>query len=1377
MKNRLLAFLLAVLTLLAALMIPVTAAEPEDPPEEPAAPAANYETATAAAKVAAYASVKEKLTAEITAGYTELYAQTDKYQLFCNKYTGEVYLRDRTTGQYMTTNPVNAHSTALADRLSQVWISYKTFESDAVEKKYTSFEMAAQKGQITVRRIKGGLRVEYTLGDVSSRYIAPQAILDSDFQESILFPLEEYILSILNYEFITERFDTFVDVSDPERKAVYERLNELHVSEDLKWFQETAKEILGKYSVSTSKKEQNKSVNSRFYHDYREKYEYLYGKEGQTNKGALNSKDAAERAQAQELANDMLEQIKLLVPSAKELPSATVVGVALNNLYKDIGSLSSDYGDVETNVIDLNKLLLDPEKNKATIDTLKNEYPILQKTPAEGEDYPLIRKLVFSRDPDKEANTIAYFKKIEKYFVNSIPSYTMSTMLEQEEKVGYEALIFDNPLFRCALEYTIDDTGVTVDVPASSIIFDESKYQLTELSFLRYFCAGETKQDGYIFYPDGSGALIYNQTMPSSAVMNQPIYSYDYSFANLRLSTSNTLVNSSQPIRLPVFGAVNSFNTGEEDAGHNPIYKNVGYLAVITEGESLARVIATHLDDDGAFVGAYASYTLRASDNYSLSRLASDAPPVPVTSDFKYTGRFTQKYIMLNDSPDGYRADYVGMAAAYRDYLFGNGTLSALDAAELKARLPLFIETYATVKAKDTVLSFPVEVDKPLTTFKDVMAIGDDLRSEGIGNVKFRLIGYYNDGYQGYYPNRVKWMKEVGGKKGFKSLLNYVSENQEDGFEAFTDVDLLYDYKPGKLGGISKKKNAARSMDDRYVRKVMYSTIYRDTTSNLALLISASKLQRLFAKFDKKFSKFKSTAISLANLAADLSSNFNEDDYFTREEAKTMIAETLETASGKYSVMATGGNVYAIPYVDYLLSAPVDGSHYNSVSRTVPFFGMVMHGSLQYAGEVFNEAGNPDYEILRDIESGAAMYVVLVKQNTDLMKEDEELIKHYAANYGYWRDDLVSYYDVLDYAIGDLQTYRITDHQFLCAERTIQDWEIEADAKTLEEEYLAILQKQFEAELTIRNKLIVQLWYVEIPSALSATQMESRVSTFASKMVQGTYGDALKAKISAVADAINPDYDDGWDDTQKQSARAQFAAQALTKMIDPADPDYDEAAFTLVDPDEARKLDLANAMLDGVYGTEPKETIGAVVTAITPGYPAGTDTNVIKVAALKKLLDPADPDWYGVQIGATKVQVTFDVAAIKADAKNVLHKDEISEWLSGEIDAFAAENASADGIMGFTVSGVTDYENETEYSFVTSSDSADPAYKKTSYTISDGSIVLVTYSNGTETVRFLLNFGIFNVSVKLDGQTYKLGKYDFIRLDPRADAKTDPRKQ
>ncbi|MBP5428448.1 MAG: hypothetical protein J6Z04_04095 [Clostridia bacterium] len=1355
MKNRFISFLLVVLTVFTALILPVTASEPEPP--EPA-PEANYETATQDALQKQYPSVKEKLTADVAAGFTELYAQTDKYQLFCNKFTGEVFLRDRATGQYLTTNPTDVKSASQADRLSQVWISYKTFETNAVEKRYTSFEMAAKKGQISVSRIKGGLRVEYTMGDVTSRYVAPQAILETDFQETILIPLEKKILSVLNYEFITTWFSTFVNPdNDPVIDEVYQRLNELEETGDIETFRSAVSKILGTYS--TSKQKANDNINSRFYHDYKTVYDKV--------KADLNSSDVAKRTAAKEKELLMLEQIHLLVPGVTELPSPGRVGVELNKLYADIGNLNADYGG---NLIDINPLMADPDKNKAEIEAYQKEYPILQKTPEDGEPYPLIRWLVFSRDPSQEGNTIAYFKKIEKYFANSLPDYTLSTMLEQEEKVGYDALVFDNPLFRCAIEYTLDDTGMTVDIPASSIVFDEAKYQLTELSFLRYFNAGETKQDGYIFYPDGSGALIYNKTMPSSAVIDQPIYSYDYAYAKLRLSKYVGSVNSSQPVRLPVFGAVNSVDTGEKDADDNPIKKDVGYLAIITEGESLARVVATHLDSDGAFVGAYASYTLRASDNYTIGRLKG-GDPVPITADFKYTGRFTQKYVMLTGDPDGYRADYVGMANAYRDYLFGKETISALDAAELKERLPLYIETYATVETVDSVLSFPVTVNKPLTSFADVKTMGDDLREAGVGNVKFRLIGYYNDGYMGYYPNRVKWMKEIGGKKGFKSLVKYVEEHADEGFETFTDVDLLYNYRPGKIGGISRKKNAARSMDDRYVRKVMYSTVYRSTTSNMGLLISASRLADLFKKFDKKFSKFKATSISLANLASDLSSNFNEDDYFTREEAKALVSDVLETASGKYSVMATGGNVYTLPYVDYLLSAPVDGSHFNSVSRTVPFFGMVMHGALQYAGEVFNEAGNPDYELLRDVESGAAMYVVLVYRNTDLMKEDSELIKHYAANYGYWRDDLVSYYDILDYAIGDLQTYRITDHRFLSGERKIQDWEAEEDTKVLEEEYFSLLERQYLEQIRKRNELITQLWYITVP--LENTTRDQQISSYATTLFNGSYGTPeQQQKLKDVIAAIKDTYAPGTSD------RA-IAPDALRKLIDPADPVYDAGIAAIGDPEEVRKSNLARDLLSGKHGTEAMEKITAIVEAIDPDYALETtsdaDKRMTESAAVKKLIDPTDPEYYGVVLGNTKVQVTIDADAIKAEAKNLLNVEELSEWLSDKIDAFASEYASAAGIMPFTVSGVENYATLTEYSFVTDSEADAADYKKTSYTISDGSIVLVTYSNGAETVRFLLNFGIFTVDVKLGGETYTLGKYDFIRLDPRADGKTDPR--
>ena len=1320
MKNRLIAFLLIVLTLIGTIMLPVSAETQQE-----FVTATEYAVKNKDGDGKPYGEVVKKITDEIAAGYTELYAQTEKYQLFCNKYTGEVYLRDRATGQYLTTNPVNVGTAQQEDKLSQVWLSYRTYEAGSAKVNYNSFTMAAKKGQISVSRIRGGIRVEYTMGDVTSRYLAPQAILEEDYLAHILEPYQQHIMDILNYEFMRTRFSTFVKLPeldengdpipaydednnlihyDDEAIKVYKRLNDLVVKDDPKEFKADIDDILGVPLALDSKR--NENVNSRFRYDWKVARNKVIAD--------LASTDPAVVAAAEELRDEMLEQIRLLKPAQElPLPGESSVAKWLNDVYKDFGNFTASY----ENVVDLNKYYNEDGTPKSEfadqIAQLKKTYAVLDYDLEPGESYPKIRTLNFQRGEGvSEATTIRDFQKVQKYFTDSIEDYTLASMLLDEEKVGFEPVIYDNPLFRCALEYTLDDTGFTVDIPASSIIFDESKYELTDLSFLRYFGAGSTDtsaaNDGYVFYPDGSGALIYNNTMPSSAVLNQPIYSYDYAYANLTLKDAGESLSSSQPIRLPVFGAVNRVQTGVSEDGKKPVYGNehVGYLAVITEGESLARIYTKVLDDGGAYVGTYASYTFRATDNYSIGRLKKGST-VSISSDFKYTGFYTQKYIMLTDAalnetlgPDNgkYRADYVGMADAYRDYLFGKGDLTSLAEDKLESRLPLYIESYATVKTVESVLSFPVEVDKPLSSFKDIRTIGDELREAGVSNVKFRLMGYYNDGYKGYYPNRIKWMKEVGGKKGFKALMNYVAEHADEGFEVFTDVDLLYNYRPGKIGSISKRKTSVRSMDDRYVRKSMYSTIYRTSMTYVGFLISASKLSSLFAKFDKKFSKFNSLSISLANLAADLSSNFNEDDFFTREQAKVMIADVMKEATERYSVMAQGGNVYTLPYVDYLLNAPVDGSHYNYVSRTIPFFGMVMHGSLQYAGTVFNEAGNPDYELLRDIESGAAMYVILVYRNTDLMKEDyNELYKHYSANYQIWHDDLIDFYDVLDYAIGDLQNWRLSDHRFLTAERLAQESEREEDEKTLEEEYLQLLTRQYEDGLTERNRLLRYLWFIDI--ADTDAKRNTRIKTLAQGMLTGrTYGEEAKNKIVEVIEAIRGDYDPGTEDKD-------IAPDALKKLIDPADPYY-------------------------AYSTA----------------------------------------------GGQKVKITVDVNAILADAEAQLNAAP-SDWLREQVEALKAsvEYDGADGVLDLTVSGVDNYATKTKNSFVTDSEADDPAYKKTAYTISDGSVVLVTYTNGTDTVRFLLNFSIFTVNVRYNGQIYTLGKYDFVRLDPRADGTTDPR--
>ena len=54
---------------------------------------------------------------------------------------------------------------------------------------------------------------------------------------------------------------------------------------------------------------------------------------------------------------------------------------------------------------------------------------------------------------------------------------------------------------------------------------------------------------------------------------------------------------------------------------------------------------------------------------------------------------------------------------------------------------------------------------------------------------------------------------------------------------------------------------------------------------------------------------------------------------------------------------------------------------------------------------------------------------------------------------------------------------------------------------------------------------------------------------------------------------------------------------------------------------------------------------------------------------------------------------------------------------------------------------------------------------KTDYTCDLGNVVIVTYSNGTDSVSFILNYNIYDVEVRLEsGEVITLGKYEYREI-------------
>ncbi len=913
--------ILTVITMLATLsMLPVMAAEGEVNESSLKFNATYYQNY--------YTQAKNKdrktkfLTEEARLSAMKLHNSKGDFELYVDEITGEVALKDKSTGNVLFTTPYDtAEDTRISyDRkvelLSQVIINYSSISGSTGT--YNSFTHSALLNQISIRKLKGGVRIEYSIGQEESRILVPMAITATRFKAMIEAPL-------------LELFPDIDDVTTPYSK------------------------------------------------------------------------------------------------------------------------LTAFYG-------------------------LYNEYS------SKVEKYPVLKEkqlyLLHENTNGREK------KQIESIIRRYCPDYTFEELDKDHKEAGYEGSAVAPANFKMALEYYITDVGVEVRFPANGLTFDESNYQLTDITLLKYMGAGASNYKGYTFFPDGSGALVRFEDLSSYYNRGGAVYGQDYAYQEIG--------NANQEVfRMPVFGVVTTNEKRSEVAtipGTVDKKYSTGYLAIVTEGDALASIFTNH-EGDSKFMynSAYCKLAPRPQDKYNLAEAISisGSDTFTVVSDRKYTDSFRINYIMLTDAENPgknpertyYDASYVGMSKAYRDFLENKGDIKRIEDA--KEDIPLYIEAFGVTETDETVLSIPVTVKKALTSFDDLRAMTTELETakSPITNVNYRLTGYTNGGMKATIPSKVKFEREAGGNAGFREFLTYAAEK---GIGVYPDFDFVYMSETAAFDGFSYKTDAVKTIDDRYTTKRTYDAVLQTFTTTGKICISSSVFRSLFDRFNKSFDALledKITFVSAGTLGSELNSDFDGDDPYNREDAKKYTIETLERLKKEYgAVMVDSGNAYTIPYASVVLNAPLDSSRYLGASEAIPFFGMTFHGYVVFAGKPTNMAGDMNYELLKIIENGATLYMMLSYDNVEILKEDEELSKYYAIRYEIWKEKLlttydeagnvvsVGLYDKLNNALKDVQQSLINDHLFVTCKRKLTDTEsanIEADAKRQQAEKLA----EYEAKL------------------------------------------------------------------------------------------------------------------------------------------------------------------------------------------------------------------------------------------------------------------------------------------------------------------------
>jgi len=898
----------------------------------------------------------------------ERYLTKGNYELYVDTFTGEVAYRNIKTEEILFTNPYDIGTSTLGstntknELLSQIIIQYTDNNTSPI---FVSYEMAALKDQIIVKRIKNGIRVQYTLGREQARKLVPGMISVERFEEVICAKALENGISEFDYSKLT---------------AYYLKLS----------------------------------------------------LEGLSERGRAELIDA---------------------------------------------------------------------------------FPIVEKMDV----------YVFDQNASETEKN-----KIEGYIKTYCPEYTYEELDADHAETEYESQDKNPPLFKLALEYTLDENGMTVRLPANGIRFNESLYQLESIQVLPYMGAGNSAYDGYTFYPDGAGSLYEFDDVEDTKTrtVRGKVYGTDYAY--------HTITGTyQQAIRYPVFGVVensvyydyikttedaetgepvketttlsgsivdqvNKFNStasGAQDSipalvqqfgsiignSANEVVKrevNRGYVAIMEEGDALTDIMTYHAGSLSDYNTIKMVFNPRPSDSYNLQdsiSVGSDATWT-VVSERKYVGNYKIRYVMLSDSDlaaekgveDYYETSWLGMALAYRDYLDRNNYLSRLTAEDVEDDIPLYIETFGALETTERILSIPVDVMTPLTTFEDVKTMYDELAAEGVTNINFKLTGYANGGMNSIVPSKLKWEKAVGGKDGFQELVNYANEvNKTEGnnFGIFPDFDFSYINYSEAFDGVSLRWHAVRTIDDRYASYREYSATEQKHVSHYQMAISPASFNKFYEKLAKNYLKYDNVnGISVGTLGNTLNSDFDEDDPYNREDSKEFVATALEYLSGlknnqgqEIELMSEGGNAFTWKFLDHLLDVSLDSSRNNDAAHAVPFVGVVLHGYLNFTGAPMNMEGNIQYAMLKAIENGAAPYYILSYQNTQNLKDYYLLSHYYSVRYDIWKDDVIEMYDELNGVLGDVQDKLIIDHEFWTGTRV-------PDSDELLDDIQAVLDEFFYAE-------------------------------------------------------------------------------------------------------------------------------------------------------------------------------------------------------------------------------------------------------------------------------------------------------------------------
>ncbi|HZG85817.1 DUF5696 domain-containing protein [Paenibacillus sp.] len=554
--------------------------------------------------------------------------------------------------------------------------------------------------------------------------------------------------------------------------------------------------------------------------------------------------------------------------------------------------------------------------------------------------------------------------------------------------------------FTIPVTYRLTDDAFSAAIAADRVE-QTGEYGIVTIGLLPLFGAGSIRDDGYLFVPDGSGALIrFNNGKNMYRSYNERVYGGDEAIA----SPGQTRL--AEKIRLPVFG----------------IKRNgAAALAVIREGAYQAGVAGEVSRKNNQYnaVWSYLAMT-EFETNKVMEGSPSEKSVVRASASSAGAASFEVRYFFLS----GEKADYAGMAERYREYLAEEqGVKPAAPAGG--EQIPLLIELLGGVKKRETFLGIPYRTVEALTDYDDVASIASRLQERGIRNLSIRYEGWTAGGMKDRVPASLKAERKLGGERGFRELLR---DLEARGVAFYPVVDPVGLYRNGS--GFHKFFDAVRSISRAPALKYRYlvSNGTRDRDAAPWYLLKPESVREAVERIGAAAQAKGLTRLALEQIGSIVYSDFRRET-LAKNETGRIWEDSLRSISGRVQGLSLdAANAYALGAAEHVADVPLASSGFDVADESVPFYSIAISGLRPAFGEPINLKGDARRYMLKLLETGTyPSYRFIAGDASRLVGTEFDGL--YGGGFDDWLDTAAAQYEELNDSLKSVMGQPIVDHE------------------------------------------------------------------------------------------------------------------------------------------------------------------------------------------------------------------------------------------------------------------------------------------------------------------------------------------------------------